>query len=198
MAHLTRSFFARDTVTVARDLLGRALVHHVDGRRVAGKVVECEAYAGWDDLGSHGHRGKTPRTEVMFGPAGVSYIYFIYGNYWLLNVVAKPPDVDYAAAVLIRALEPLEGFQIMAAHRPGRPTRQWTNGPGRLALALGIGPSLNGLDMTAADSPLYFEDGQPVPDQEIRAGPRVGLNVPEPWKSKPWRFWIADHPFVSR
>lgn len=195
---LDRSFFARDTVTVARDLLGRVLVHEAEGRRVAGRIVETEAYTGRDDMASHAHRGKTPRNAVMFGPVGVSYVYFIYGMYWLLNVVARPAGADYPAAVLLRALEPLEGLEWMAARRPGRPQREWTSGPGRLTVALGIDGSLNGVDMTAPDSPLFFEEGQPVPGEQVQSGARIGVNVPEPWKSKPWRFWVAGNPYVSR
>jgi DNA-3-methyladenine glycosylase len=198
MSRLTHAFFARDTLTTTRDLLGCLLVHEIDGQRVAGQVVEAEAYTGHDDLASHAARGKTPRNAVMFGPAGISYIYLIYGMYWLLNVVAKPDGVDYPAAILIRALEPVEGLQFMAARRTGRRRVEWTSGPGRLTLAMGIGQSLNGIDMTAPGSPLFFEEGIDIPGSQVQTGPRIGLNVPEPWQSMPWRFWIKDNPFVSR
>ncbi len=197
---LQRTFFERDTVEVARDLLGRTLVHEVAGQRVSGRVVETEAYQGREDMASHAFRGKTARNQVMFGLAGISYIYLIYGNHSMLNVIAKPSDADYAAAVLIRALEPLEGLHFMAQQRPRRPQHEWTNGPGRLCKALGIDTSFYGVDMTSPDSPLTFEDGQPVPDMQIEVGPRVGLgrNVEEPWRSKPWRCWIAGNRYVSR
>lgn len=198
MARLQRDFFARDTRQVARDLLGRLLVRDDGGQRLAGRIVEVEAYTGWGDMASHGHRGQTPRNAVMFGPVGVSYVYFIYGMYWLLNVVAKPPGVDYPAAVLLRALEPVEGLDRMAERCPGRLPTEWASGPGRLTRALGIDGSLNGLDLTAEDSPLYFEPGSPVPDEAVRTGPRVGINVPEPWRSKPWRFWVDGSPHISR
>ena len=198
MTQLRREFFERDTLDVARDLLGQVLVHEVDGRRVAARVVEVEAYQGVDDLASHGSRGRTARNEVMFGPVGVSYVYLIYGMYWLLNVVAKPPGADYPAAILLRAAEPLEGLDVMAARRDGRPLEQWTSGPGRLTMALGVGKAHHGLDMTAPGSPLRFEAGEPVPDERVASGPRVGINVPEPWQSKPWRFWVKGSPFVSR
>ncbi len=198
MSRLGREFFARSTLRVARDLLGCLLVRELDGQRLAGRVVEAEAYTGWGDMASHGHRGKTPRNAVMFGPVGISYVYFIYGRYWLLNVVAKPPGADYPAAVLLRALEPVEGLHVISEHRAGRPAREWTSGPGRLTMALGIDGALNGLDLTAAGSPLTFEAGQPARGETIRSGPRVGLNVPEPWRSKPWRFWIDGNPHVSR
>lgn len=200
MHRLDRAFFERDTVIVARDLLGRLLVHDVDGQRVAGRIVETEAYTGWEDSASHAHRGETQRNQVMFGLAGISYIYLIYGNYWLLNVIAKPRGVEYPAAVLIRALEPVEGLEIMAAHRPGRPMRDWTNGPGRLTLAMGIDQLMNHQDMVDLHSALYFEGGQPMAESEVKAGPRVGLGkaVAEPWKSQAWRFFIANSPYVSK
>lgn len=198
MTQLQREFFERDTLDVARDLLGQMLVHEVDGYRVAGRVVECEAYTGWGDMASHGYRGPTPRNAVMFGTPGVSYIYLIYGMYWLLNVVAKPPGVDYPAAVLLRAVEPVEGLDYMAAQRDGRRQTEWTSGPGRLTMALGIDRSLHGLDLTAPGSPLRFETGEPLPDDAVVTGPRIGLNVPEPWFSQPWRFWERSNPYVSR
>jgi DNA-3-methyladenine glycosylase len=199
MSRLTQSFFARDTVTVARSLLGQVLVHEGAEGRAAGRIVEAEAYSGWDDRASHGHRGQTPRNAVMFGPVGVSYVYFIYGRYWLLNIVAKPPGVEYPAAVLLRALEPLSGLELMATRRFGRSQKEWTSGPGRLTLALGVDGSHNRLDLTAPDSPLFLEEGETIPSEQISSGPRVGLGtVPEPWKSRPWRFWIADNAYVSR
>lgn len=198
MTRLPRTFFERDTVAVARDLLGNVLVHeHAEGR-VAGRIVETEAYMGWDDLASHGHRRVTKRNKVMFGPAGFSFVYLTYGIHWLCNVVAKPPDVDYAAAVLIRALEPLEGLQHMALRRANRTQQEWTSGPGRLTVAMGIGPELNERDMTLPDSQLYFVEGDVIQEEHVRRGPRVGINVAEPWLSIPWRFRVADNPYVSR
>jgi DNA-3-methyladenine glycosylase len=200
MTRLDRAFFERDTAQIARDLLGRLLVHEVEGQRISGCIVEAEAYMGWDDQASHGFGRVTPRNTVMFGPAGVSYVYLIYGFHYMLNVVAKPPGVDFAGAALIRALEPLEGLQFMAQRRNGRSRGEWTNGPGRLAQALGIDKSQNGIDIAGQSSPLYFEAGMPVTDSEVSAGPRIGLGrkVGEPWLSKAWRFWIIGHPYVSK
>jgi DNA-3-methyladenine glycosylase len=197
-SRLRRPFFERETDLVARALIGCRLVHISDGELLSGRIVETEAYSGWEDRGSHASRGRTPRNSVMFGLAGFSYVYFIYGNYWLLNVVAKPPHVDYGAAVLIRAIEPVEGLQHIARHRQGRPAAQWTNGPGRLTMALRINGSHNGLDVTAQESSLYFEADQDIASIEIDSGPRIGLNVPEPWRSKAWRFWLQGNPHVSR
>ena len=198
MGRIDRAFFERDTVQVARDLLGCVLVRQTPEGISSGRIVETEAYHGWDDRASHAHRGMTPRTRVMFGPAGFSYVYLVYGIHWLLNVIAKPAGVDYGAAVLIRAIEPLEGLQYMARNRAGRKQIEWTNGPGRLTLALQIDGMLNGRDMTARDSPLYFEQGDLLTDEHITAGPRVGINVDEPWKSIPWRFWVTNSRFVSK
>lgn len=198
MARLNRSFFERDTVEIARALLGHTLVYETDGQRVGGRIVETEAYTGSDDQASHAYRGPTSRSRIMFGPAGIAYLYFIYGNYWMLNVIAKPPEATYGAAVLIRALEPTLGLHLMAERRAGRPAREWTRGPARLVMAMELGKEHNGIDMTAPDSPLYFEDGQPDPEMHILSGPRVNISAPEPWKSIPWRFWIAGNQHVSR
>jgi DNA-3-methyladenine glycosylase len=200
MLRLSRDFFARDTLTVARDLLGRHLVRVSEEGRVVGRVVEAEAYIGQDDLACHGSAGRTPRNAVMFGPPGHAYVYFTYGMHWLLNVVAKQPGVaDHPAAVLLRAIEPIEGPELIAARRAGRPPGEWTNGPAKLTLALDIDGRFNGLDVTAPDSPLFFEPGKPVSGGGVATGPRVGLGgTPEPWKSLPWRFYVRESPHVSR
>jgi len=199
LTHLAYEFFARDALVVARDLLGRLLVRELDGVRLAGRIVEVEAYVGRDDAASHAHRGETPRNAVMFGPPGFTYVYFIYGVHWMLNIVAKPPDTDSPAAVLIRALESVEGLEMIAKRRTGRDEGEWTSGPARLTMALGIDGSLNGLDLTAPGSPLYLEAGSPIPDSQVQTGPRIGVAyASEPWRSMPWRFWEADNPHVSR
>lgn len=197
MTRLAREFFLRDTITVAKDLLGCLLVHEANGRRVSGKIVEVEVYTGWDDTASHASRGITPRNAVMFGPPGRSYIYLIYGMHWLLNVVAKPLGADYGAAVLFRALEPVEGLDIMSARRKKHKIKDWTSGPGKLSAAMGLDNSLNDIDLTAKESPLYIEKYMP-PGFDICRGPRVGINVDEPWLSLPHRFWIKGSGYVSR
>jgi len=199
MPRLNRTFYSRATVEVARDLLGRMLIHQTRAGRIAGRIVETEAYSGFEDEASHGYRGKTARNVVMFGTPGFSYVYFIYGNYWMMNVAARPQRVEYPGAVLIRALEPVEGLELMASNRSGRPQRDWTNGPGKLTMALNIDARHDGIDLTMPDSPLFLETGQPVPDTNVATGPRIGLGrrVSEPWVSKPWRFWITNSNFVS-
>ncbi len=179
MNRLERDFFSRDAEEVARALIGAVLVHG-DCR---GRVVETEAYLGAHDLACHAARGRTKRTEVMFGPAGHLYVYLIYGMYDMLNVVTGL--VGEAQAVLIRALEPLHGSA-------GR-----TDGPGRLTRAMGITRlSHNGLDLCAPDAPLWLEPG-PAP-HELVTTTRVGIDYAEAWKDAPLRFYDADSPFVSR
>ncbi len=182
---LPRRFYDRPTVQVARELLGARLVRILDGQRLAGLITETEAYVGETDLGSHARAGRTARTLVMFGPPGHAYVYFTYGNHWMLNVVCEARDV--AGAVLIRAIQPVEGQDIILQRRSGRDTF----GPGKLAQALSITGEENGIDLTQRNRRLWIEEGPPVPESRVTKGARVGLySVPEPWKSKPWRFLV--------
>jgi DNA-3-methyladenine glycosylase len=184
---LDRSFFDRHTLQVARQLLGKRLVRIDEGQRLAGIIIEAEAYRGEEDLGCHAHVGYTPRTRVLFGPPGHAYVYFTYGNYWMLNFVTEREG--FPAAVLIRGIAPTEGVGRIAARRPGIARPHWTDGPGKICLALAINKSLNEADLCAADADLFVEDGVDIPDSGVTTGPRVGLNnVPEPWKTIPWRF----------
>ncbi len=187
---LPRAFFDRPTLQVARELLGMRLVRvEPDGSRVAGVITETEAYIGENDLGCHARAGLTPRTRVMFGPPGHAYVYFTYGMHWLFNCVTEREN--FPAAVLVRALEPVEGLERIAQRRAGRPRRAWTDGPAKLCQALGIDGTFNGADLCAPDAALFLEAGEPVPDSRVTIGPRVGLyTVPEPWKSIPWRFRV--------
>jgi DNA-3-methyladenine glycosylase len=198
MGRLSREFFERETTEVAQDLLGRVLVRVLDGQRIAGRIVETEAYMGFDDAASHAFRGRTTRNTIMFGPVGMSYVYFTYGAHWLINVIAKAPGEEYGAAVLIRALEPLEGLELMAARRVGRAAKDWTNGPAKLTQAMGIDGTLNHIDLTAPDSAVFFEEGQPIPADQIQTGPRIGITAPEPWRTMPWRYWVAGNSYVSK
>jgi DNA-3-methyladenine glycosylase len=187
---LTRQYFAQHTLKLARDLLGKRLVRIEDGARTAGIIIEAEAYRGESDLGCHAKAGLTPRTRVMYGSPGHAYVYFTYGMHWMLNFVAE--EEGFPAAVLIRAIYPTEGIERIAARRVGRPRAIWTDGPGKLCQALAIDRTLNGHDMCAPYSVLFVENGLQIPDSSVTISPRVGLNnVPEPWKSKPWRFRIS-------
>ena len=188
---LSRAFFNRDTLTVARELLGARLVHIDDGLRLSGIISETEAYCGEQDLGCHAKAGRTPRTAVMYGPPGVAYVYFTYGMHWLFNTVTMPEGEPHA--VLIRAVVPSEGIEVIAERRGSQPRSRWTDGPAKLTQALGIDGRYNNLDLCAPDAQIFIEQGKPVPDEWVVTGPRVGFfTVPEPWKSKPWRFLVKD------
>lgn len=190
---LSRDFYNRPTLTVARELLGARLVRILDGAKLVGLITETEAYIGEEDLGCHAKAGRTPRTQVMYGPPGHAYVYFTYGNHWLLNAVTEREG--FPAAVLIRAIQPLEGVEVMSARRNGKDTF----GPGKLCQAMGIAKSENGADLTAASASLWIEAGVPVPEKSVTIGPRVGLySVPEPWKSVPWRFLVKGWKIESR
>jgi len=200
MTRFSREFFARDTLTVARELLGARLVRLLDGRRLSGVIVECEAYIGQNDTACHASRGRTPRTEVMFGPPGHAYVYFTYGMHWMLNVVTEAEG--FPAAVLLRALQPVEGIETIRALRQsrGRPRsdRELTSGPARLTQALAIDQSFNGADLVTGDS-LWLEPGDPVPDVLVARGPRIGIRyAAQADQQAPWRFWVRNNPYVSR
>lgn len=195
---LPRSFYARHTLTVAREMLGTRLVHLESGRRLAGLIIETEAYCGEQDQGCHAKAGRTPRTEVMYGPPGYAYVYFTYGMHWLFNTVTQVEGQP--EAVLVRALVPLEGIAVIESRRGVQPRHLWTDGPAKLTQALGIGPQHNRLDLTDPAAEIWIESGITISDRFVTTGPRVGLNsVSQPWKSIPWRFlaqlppgWLAD------
>jgi DNA-3-methyladenine glycosylase len=181
---LSRPFYERTALRVARDLLGKVLVHEGrEGRREA-RIVETEAYVGEHDLACHAAKGRTARTEVMFGPAGIAYVYFVYGMHFCFNVVTGKEGV--AAAVLVRGVEPLRGI----------PPGLRTDGPARLTRALLIGQAENGLDLTA--SALAIHDGPEVSRRRVRRGPRVGVGYAGAWAQRPFRFWVDRSPGVSR
>jgi DNA-3-methyladenine glycosylase len=184
---LPRNFYDRPTLQVARDLIGARLVRILDGVKLVGLITETEAYIGEKDLGCHAKAGRTPRTQVMYGPPGYAYVYFTYGNHWMLNAVTEREG--FPAAVLLRAIQPVEGVEIMSMRRHGRDTF----GPGKLTQAMGITKNENGLDLTKTSGGLWIEAGVHVPDSRVTKSPRMGLySVPEPWKSKPWRFLVKD------
>jgi DNA-3-methyladenine glycosylase len=187
-ACLTRAFYDRPTLTVARELLGMRLVHILDGISLSGIIIETEAYNGEEDLGCHAKSGRTRRNAVMYGSPGFAYVYFTYGMHWMLNAVAEREG--FPAAVLIRAIRPLEGLEVISARRQGRDTL----GPAKLTQALGIDGQFNGADLCDPLSELRIEAAVPVAQSPVLTGPRVGLySVPEPWKSIPWRFRASPH-----
>ena len=191
---LQRSFYNRDTLQVARDLLGKRLVKTEDGKRIGGLIVEAEAYRGEEDQGCHAKAGRTPRTAVMYGAPGHAYVYFTYGQHWMLNTVCEAEG--FPAAVLIRAILPTEGIQVISSRRGSQPRRLWTDGPAKLCQALAIYRNFNAVDLCAPGADLFIEDAEPVSDLAVTTGPRVGFNnVPEPWLSMPWRFRVAPEYF---
>ena len=181
------NFYARPTLAVARDLLGCRLVRILDGVRLVGVITETEAYIGEDDLGCHAKAGRTKRTEPMYGPPGRAYVYFTYGMHWMLNAVTEAEG--FPAAVLIRAVETVEGLRVVESRRAKAKKADWTNGPAKLTAAFGIDSQQNKTDLTQTDSRLWIEPGIAISDLSVTSGPRVGLySVPEPWKSVNWRF----------
>ena len=189
--HLPRSFYARDVLGVAPQLLNKVLVC---GDR-AGRIVEVEAYRGGEDPASHAYRGPTARNAAMFGPPGHLYVYFTYGMHWCANVVCMPEGT--AQAVLLRALAPLAGLEQMRAARPrARRERDLCSGPARLCQALGIDRSYDGADLVRVGSlgPAVLDDGTPPPE-EAGVGVRIGIRVAQ---EQPWRWWIRGDPNLSR
>lgn len=192
---ISSEFYDRQVTEVARGLLGKRLVRMIDGVRVSGIISETEAYDGMEDLACHARVGKTKRNAVMFGAAGYAYVYFTYGMHWCLNIVTGA--MDYPAAVLIRAILPQEGLEIIEMSRGKALRKNWTNGPAKLTQALQINHLQNGLNITRLDGNLWIEDAWDINDNQVKSGSRIGIeNTPEPWRSKPWRFWFEDLEFA--
>lgn len=196
MARLGRDFFARDTLTVARELLGQRLVRLLDGERLSGRIIEVEAYVGEEDQACHARCGRTERNASMYGPPGCAYVYFIYGVHYCLNVVTG--QQGFPAAVLVRALEPLAGIEAMRARRDGRADVELTSGPARLCQALAIDRQFDGADLCVPDVALFIERNAGVPDGAVVARPRIGVRGDEAALAAPWRFYIRDSRYVSR
>lgn len=182
MQQLPRSFYERDTITVAKELLGKYLVHHDGEQERIGKIVEVEAYLGEHDLAAHSSKGLTKRTRVMFGPAGFAYVYLIYGMHYCTNVVTETEGVG--SAILLRALEPLKGIH-------GR-----TQGPGLLSKAMGIDKRLNCHDLLSPT--FYVAEEKEQLQFNIVERPRIGVHYAKEWADKLLRFYIEGNPFVSR
>jgi DNA-3-methyladenine glycosylase len=179
---LPRQFYDRDTVLVARELLGKWLVHRSADRERIGRIVEVEAYLGEHDLAAHSSKGRTERTKTMFGPPGHAYVYFIYGMHHCLNVVTQP--AGHASAVLLRALEPVKNL-------PGR-----TQGPGLLCRAMGIDRSQNAHDLLSDD--LFIAEPEVAEKFSIVKRPRIGVDYAKHWAKRLLRFYIKDNLFVSK
>ena len=188
---LPRDFYARDTVKVAKDLLGKRLVRVKDKNRMEGRIVEVEAYRGLDDPASHAFRGPTPRNAPMFGEPGHAYIYFTYGNHYCLNITTQ--EVGTPGAVLLRAIQPLEGMREMRLLRPNVQDSNLTNGPGKLTKALGIDKSLNEVDMTKRGGLFVTESDETI--FNVAKSVRVGISQ---GADRLWRFYVAGNSYVSK
>ena len=184
-------FYDRDTEQVARDLLGAVLRCTTSDGVASGRIVETEAYLGEHDLACHAAAGLTERTRWLYGAPGTAYVYFIYGVHWCFNAVTRA--VGSPSAVLVRALEPLEGVELMRERRGVAHDRDLTNGPGKLCEALGITGALNGLPLQ--ESPIEILRGEPVPNAQVQVTPRIGITKSAEW---PLRWLVRENPYVSK
>ncbi len=190
-APLAAKFYDRPTELVARDLLGAVLQCTTREGVTRGRIVEMEAYIGPEDPACHAAAGLTQRTRHLFGPPGVAYVYLIYGMYWCMNAVTR--ERGHGAAVLVRAVAPVAGIELMRARRPkAKNDRELTNGPGKLCLALGIDGSMDGTSLR--DGPVVIRAGEPIPDEDVVVTPRIGIVKAADW---PLRYFVRDDPFVS-
>lgn len=201
MKKLSREFYRRDSIEVAKDMLGKILVHELDGQRIAMKITETEAYMGIGDKASHAYGGRrTKRVEVMYGNPGFSYVYMIYGMYYCFNITTNEKEIPHA--VLIRAGEPTEGIELMSYNRFGKPYDKLekkqieglTNGPGKLCQSLSIDKKLNGIDICS--DILYLEDNKNESFNIVKTK-RVGIDYAEEAKDFPWRFYIEGNKYIS-
>lgn len=202
MAKLTRDFYSRDTLTVAKDLLGKVLVHKTEGHTLKGKIVEAEGYLGLSDKAAHSYGGRrTKRVETMYGKPGTAYVYFIWGMYYCLNTVTVKEGVP--EGVMIRALEPVENINQMILYRFGKSFEELTkyqknnitNGPGKLTMAMNIDKRLNKEDLCG--DKLYIEEGKEEKFNIVEAK-RIGIDYAEEAKHYPYRFYIEGNPYISK
>ena len=203
MNKLPREFYLRDdTIKIAQDLIGKLLVvPQKNGERVSGMIVETEAYLGEIDKAAHSYKGRrTARNEITYAQGGHAYVFFIYGMYFQFNVVCGATDSPHV--VLIRAIEPVEGVEIMRNRRLQKnltakmPDKNLTSGPGKLCIALDIRRELNGADLLGNN--IWLEDHKAFLRDEIKIGTRIGIDYAEDFAEKPWRFWLKNNPFVSK
>ena len=191
MRVLPRDFYDRDTILVAQELLGKCLVHVSQSARRVGRIVEAEAYLGPHDLAAHSAKGLTPRTKAMFGPPGCAYVYRSYGLHWCLNFVCMP--AGHGAGVLIRALEPTHGIELMRERRGQSDLRLLCSGPGRLCQALGVSHALNALRLDRQPFRVVPREGDDL--RPVASGTRIGISKS---RELPWRFAQAGSPFLSK
>jgi len=200
MSKLKLKFYQQNTFDLAKDLLGKIIIRKYNQHILKVKITETEAYYGFKDQASHASKGKTPRTELMFGQPGRAYIYLIYGMYYCLNIVTENQDLP--AAVLIRAAEPINGIKQMIKNRKYKKQKQFnlknlTNGPGKLCQALKIDKTLNGEKLYSSNKLFLFDDKKNIPLQ-IKKAKRIGIDYAGKYRDKLWRFYLKDNPFISK
>jgi len=194
---IPHNFYQReDAVQVSRDLLGKLLVvPAASGERVAGMIVETEAYLGGIDKAAHSYGGRrTKRNEITYSDGGHVYVFFVYGMYHQLNIVTGPEEIPHVT--LIRAVEPAEGIEIMRERRGPMKDRNLTSGPGKLCIAFGIDRTMNGENVCGDN--IWVEEYKNIPEADILSGPRIGIDYAEEFADMPWRFWIGENQFVSK
>ena len=192
---LPRGFYLRDALQAAPELLGKLLCHETPEGLIAGRIVEVEAYVGPEDDGAHSYGGRrTERTEIQYGEGGYAYVFGIYGMHWCFNAVTALPGKP--EVVLVRALEPVAGLELMEKRRSTRALRQLCSGPGKLCQALGITKAQYGLDLCGSE--LYIAEGERIPPERIAVSPRVNIDYATQYKDRLWRFYIADNEYVSK
>jgi len=191
---LPRTFYARPTLTVARELLGCVLARRLPEGVLRGRIVETEAYVGEADKACHARAGRTQRTDPLYGPPGLAYVYLTYGMHFMLNAVTEREGMP--AAVLIRAAEPVEGIEVMMRARGLEDGKLLAAGPARLTQAFGIDLRQNRTDLRGPE--VWIEPGPPVPDAEVGTSARIGCHTaPAPWDLMPWRFYVGGSPHVT-
>lgn len=194
MSKLPRSFYQQDALTAAQALLGKVLVRCTSEGVTRARIVETEAYLGPTDAAAHSYQNRQPhRTRIQYGPGGYAYVFLIYGMHWCMNVVVNDPQ--HPEVVLLRALEPLEGLELMEARRGGKKVRDLCNGPGKLCQAMAIDGSCYGIDLCG--EALWLEEGSLRPGEHIAATPRIHVDYAGEAAAYPWRFVVADSPWLS-
>lgn len=202
---LGRDFFARDTLIVAKELLGKVIVREIDGVRLSGKIVETEGYIGAIDKASHAYGGKkTPRVEPLYGEPGISYVFSIYGMYECFNVISK--EKGSPEGILIRAVEPIDGLEKIAQNRfrksydtlTAKEIKNLTNGPSKLCIALEINKKVHNFMDLVSSKELYIEDGDIINSSDIVETTRIGIDYAEEAVDFPWRFYVKNNIYVSK
>jgi DNA-3-methyladenine glycosylase len=203
LKRLNKNFFQQDTFFIAQSLLGKFIIRKINNNFLVAKITETEAYYGSNDLASHASKGKTPRTKLMFDQPGLAYIYLIYGMYYCFNIVTEKKD--FPAAILIRAVEPIEGLKIIHKNRKtplaqfSKPKPQLTNGPGKFCQAFMIDKNLNGENLISSPKIYLAQNYQEtIKSAQIKKAKRIGIDYAGSYKNKLWRYYLKNNPFISQ